>query len=288
MLRAVAKGKPGRPAPGAKTVRVAHGVLRSALTSARRARLVAFNAAADIELPAASRPKVRPWQPAELGAFLDSLGAERLAPLFELIAATRLRRGEACGLRWADVDLTRGVLVVRQQLTQVDLPAERQRPCPSCGKVHKGHAFGPPKTASGDARIVELDGGTAGVLLAHRLTQDTERTQWGAAYVDHDLVFAREDGNPLPLADVTKRFAELAVEAGLRPIRLLSRPGARFRCFHRSVSPGRSPNPSCRSLGNGLSTVSAVRRGSWLAMGLGSCVPGRCNGRPSLLRSGRT
>ncbi|MGE5764300.1 MAG: hypothetical protein ACM3ZF_10615, partial [Mycobacterium leprae] len=35
----------------------------------------------------------------------------------------------------------------------------------------------------------------------------------------------------------------------------LSRPGARYRHCCRSVSPGRSPNPPCRSLGNGLSTV---------------------------------
>ncbi len=59
----------------------------------------------------------------------------------------------------------------------------------------------------------------------------------------------------------------------------LSRPEARFWCCHQPVSPGRSPNPPYRSLGNGLSTVSAVRRGSWLsARGRGSCCPGRCNG----------
>ena len=59
---------------------------------------------------------------------------------------------------------------------------------------------------------------------------------------------------------------------------LLSRPGARCRRCCRSVSPGRSPNPPCRSLGNGLSTVSAVRRGSRVAMGLGSCSLGRRSG----------
>lgn len=73
-----------------------------------------------------------------------------------------------------------------------------------------------------------------------------------------------------------------------RRISPLSRPGARFRCCHRPVSPDRSPNPPCQSPGNGLSTVSAVRRGSWSARGLGSCCPGRSNGRPSLSRSGRT
>ncbi|WP_405088100.1 tyrosine-type recombinase/integrase [Microbispora sp. NBC_01389] len=71
-------------------------------------------------------------------------------------------------------------------------------------------------------------------------------------------------------------------------VRMLSRPGARYWCCHQPVSPDRSPNPPYRSLGNGLSTASAVRRGSWWAMGMGSCCPGRCNGRPSPSRSGRT
>jgi integrase len=205
---------------GPVSVRRVHGTLRSALASALKVQLVAFNAAANLELPAAPRAKVRPWEPAELGAFLDSIGGDRLAPLFELIAATGLRRGEACGLRWSDVDLTRGVVVVRQQLVQVTLPEERTPKCPSCGKAHKGHAFGAPKTKAGESRVVELDGGTIGVLLEHRLRQDAERAEWGAAYVEHDLVFAREDGNPLPLDHVTKRFRELAVAAGLRPVRL--------------------------------------------------------------------
>jgi Transposase, Mutator family len=59
--------------------------------------------------------------------------------------------------------------------------------------------------------------------------------------------------------------------------RWLSRPGA--RCWHccRSVSPGRSPNPACASRRTGLSTVSAVRRGSPLPRGPGS-RPGSGNG----------
>ena len=80
--------------------------------------------------------------------------------------------------------------------------------------------FGRPKTASGEDRVVELDGGVAGVLLAHRLQQDAERATWGAAYFDHGLVFAREDGSPIPPERVTKRFGQMIKAAGLRPIRL--------------------------------------------------------------------
>lgn len=58
----------------------------------------------------------------------------------------------------------------------------------------------------------------------------------------------------------------------------LSRPGARCRDCSRSVSPDLSPNPPCASQRNGLSTVSAVRRGSQGAMGWGLCWPGIGNG----------
>jgi integrase len=102
-------------------------------------------------------------------------------------------------------DLGRGVLVVRQQLVQVTT----RQACPSCGAVHKGHTFGRPKTSSGEERVVELDGGTVGALLAWQLRQEAERAEWREGYADHDLVFCREDGNPLDLAAVTKKFAEL-------------------------------------------------------------------------------
>ncbi len=58
------------------------------------------------------------------------------------------------------------------------------------------------------------------MLLAQRLAQDGERAAWGDAYRDHDLVFAREDGNPLAPEQVTKTFGDLVREAGLRRIRV--------------------------------------------------------------------
>jgi len=53
----------------------------------------------------------------------------------------------------------------------------------------------------------------------------------------------------------------------------LSRPGARCRDYSRSVSPGRSPNPPCRSPGSGLSTASAVQAWSCKVQGLGILLP---------------
>jgi len=207
----------------AATVQRIHATLRSALSTAVRQRLITFNAAKDIELPRVKRPKVKPWEPAELGAFLDSVAAHRLGALFELIAATGLRRGEAIGLRWDDVDLTRRTLIVRQQLVQVVGRKKAKAapvPCPYCAPGHLGVAFGEPKTDAGEGRVVDLDEHTVGVLLAHQLRQQAEREAWGDAYADHGLLFAREDGNPMRPDDVTKLFGVLVDAAGLRRVRL--------------------------------------------------------------------
>ena len=189
---------------GATTIRRIHATLSSALTSARRARLITHNPAADVDLPALPRQKVRPWEPEELAAFLDAASAHRLGGLYEFMAFTGLRRGEACALRWDDVDLERGLLTVRTQLVQVG----------------SGVVEGKPKTRSGEDRRVDLGSRTIGVLLAQQFMQDAERLAWGAAYIDGGRVFTREDGSDLAPEGVTKTFARLVKAAGLRPVRL--------------------------------------------------------------------
>ncbi len=178
-------------APGPATIRRVNATLASALSSAVKAQIVTYNAAKLVDLPKAERPKVNPWEPAQLGAFLDHVASDRIGPLYEFLALTGLRRGEALRLRWRDVDLDRGVIVVRQS-----------------------------KTKAGEGRRVNAGPELVGVLLAHKLAQDAERSAWGTAYQDDDLVFAREDGQPLDPTTVTKRFRRLAAEAGVRPVRL--------------------------------------------------------------------
>jgi len=140
---------------------------------------------------------------------------DRLGPVLDFIAHTGLRRGEAIGLRWSDVDWATGTVVIRQQIVQVGSDAV----C-GCGDVHRGLSFGPPKTASGEARTVHLAGTTVDSLLRHRSSQQAERAAWGSAYRDHELVFAQEDGRPYQPDRVTKRFAKLQRETGLRHVRL--------------------------------------------------------------------
>jgi hypothetical protein len=57
-------------------------------------------------------------------------------------------------------------------------------------------------------------------LLQWRLGQDIDRRSWGAAYEDHGLVVARENGAPLRPEYVTRRFVAITRATGLRQVRL--------------------------------------------------------------------
>ncbi len=216
LLRCLRDGSLGKPL-GVTTIQRLHATLRSALNDAVRAELIEINPAINAAVPKSIRPKVHPWEPDELGQFLDHVSSDRFAPIFELISMAGLRRGEAVGLRWQDVDLVKGFLVVRQQVVQL---TGHDYACPQCGATHRGIDFCAPKTASGEARRVDLGEVAVGSLLAHRLHQDEERRASNSAYRDHGLVFTQPNGDPIHPERVTKRFIELVKSSGLRPVRL--------------------------------------------------------------------
>ncbi|WP_157438197.1 reverse transcriptase domain-containing protein [Actinomadura latina] len=84
-----------------------------------------------------STPRPSPvmvWTPEQTGTFLDRAALHRLHALYHLIAFRGLRRGEACGLRWADVDLDEGTIRVRWQITQNGGRTEQGRPKSEAGE----------------------------------------------------------------------------------------------------------------------------------------------------------
>jgi integrase len=149
------------------------------------------------------RPAVAVWTPQQAGAFLDAAMSHRLYPLYHLIAYRGLRRGEAVGIRWSDMQLEAGNLRITQQVVQLGWETE----------------IGQPKTDSGE-RPVSLDAATVQVLRRWRERQDTERAATHGAWQDTGLVFTHEDGSQLHPDYVSDTFQRIAEEAGLPPIRL--------------------------------------------------------------------
>lgn len=202
---------------GPGTAQRVHATLRAALNAAVRAELVTRNVAAQAEKPTYRRKRVRPWEPEQLGAWLDSISDERLYALYHLGAFAGMRRGELCGLGWDDVDLDKGRITVRWQITGVSYAASRRA-------IKQGNApkfRTRPKTRDGEERIIDLDPGSVDVLRAWRKRQYEERELWGDAYDDtDDLVFTREDGRPLDPNQVYQRFVASVNRLGFKPVPL--------------------------------------------------------------------
>ncbi len=213
-----------------------------------------------LETAAQPPSAVMVWTPAQLGTFLDAAEDDSLYALFHLIAHRGLRRGESCGLAWADVDLDAARLTVRQQIVQLGWDTYEDKP----------------KSDAGD-REVALDAGTVAALRAHRRRQIASRLQWGPAWVDSGKVFTREDGSVLHPATVTNRFQALAGAATLPPIRLHDlRHGAASLMLAAGVAP-KVVQETPRTFvdhAHARHLHARVRRGG--GRGRGSCGGARC------------
>jgi integrase len=128
----------GRPVTAATLKRI-HATIRAVLNAAIRERFIGDNPARYVELLPARRPHavvwtddqirlwqrtgVRPvvaiWTAAQTAQFLHSITGHRLYAAYHLIALRGLRRGEAAGLRWCDLDLDSRVAVINSQSQQV-------------------------------------------------------------------------------------------------------------------------------------------------------------------------
>src|SRR5665647_1226814 len=143
------------------------------------------------------------WSKEQLKAFLEAVAGERISPLWHTIAMTGMRRGEAIGLRWSDVDLEGGRLSVRRAL----IPSGREV------------IVSEPKTAKG-RRVIALDPGTVEVLKAQAARQLEEQTQADQVWVDSGLVFTAENGAALDPESVTRYFRQAVKRSMLPSIRL--------------------------------------------------------------------
>src|SRR5450756_223848 len=198
--------KDGKSGLSPMTIHHVHSCLHKACKDAVRWGHISRN-----PLDAADPPRkkgdgtkeMQTWTKEQLKAFLDSVKDERLSPLRHTIAMTGMRRGEAIGLRWSDVDLEGGRLSARRAL----IPDGRDV------------VVSEPKTVKG-RRVIAIDPGTVEVLKAQAARQLEEQGKWDEAWVDSGLGFTLENGQALAPESVSRYFRHAVKASMLPPIRL--------------------------------------------------------------------
>ena len=179
------------------SIRQIYTVLRAGLDGAVRDRLIATNPCAAVKRPGVPRSEAHYLDTAGVGAVLNAAKESRYYPALALIVSTGLRKGEALGLRWSDVNLDDGWLKVRQTLNRISTRLVTSEP-----KTDRSR------------RTVPLSPAVVAMLRRHKATQATERLKAGDQWTDSGLVFTTEFGGPVDPRNLLRVAEVAAVKAG--------------------------------------------------------------------------
>lgn len=152
-----------------------------ALTVAVECRLIQNNPSAiRVKLAKVEKRKVEPMSVEERQALIKAVEGDRLSALFSVLLFAGLRKGEALGLHWHDVDLEGRKLRVRLQLQ----------------RINKALVLTVPKTEKSQ-RELTIDERAVMALREHRTRQLEERMAAGPVWEDTGLVFTTVVGSPV-------------------------------------------------------------------------------------------
>lgn len=185
----------------ARSIRHAHGVLRTALTYAAGPdqELLPRNVAVGITLPKLEGNKVQVIEETRIAETLSLLEGHSLFPIVAVAIGTGARRGEIAALRWSDLDLDKGTVRIERALEQTKGRIEPKAP----------------KTKAG-YRTLSLPAFSIEALRAHRRKQLEIRMALGAGPLPGEHpVFGDVEGNwPNPYS-ISDRWRDAVKNRGL-------------------------------------------------------------------------
>lgn len=183
---------------GESGVRSTYTVLRLMLEGAVREKLIETNAAASVKRPKVTAKDAAYLEPIGVRDVLAATKGQRYAGVAELLAATGMRRGEALGLLWENVDLDLGVLYVRVQLRR---------------KKGAGLVLVPVKSER-SKRPITLGQAQIDLLRSMRLRQKEERLAAGSKWTETGLVFTTALGTGVDGRNINHMFERVAKREG--------------------------------------------------------------------------
>lgn len=195
------------------SLRIMRTTLRKSLRDARKSGFFVPTAAIDLSEPVSVPRRAKAWLDQEAARqLLDSLEGDRLEALYVTTLSLGLRRGEALGLRWDDIDFAKRSVRVHRSLKRVTNQPLRDGTYPDGQRTRL--VLGEPKT-EGSSRTQPLPDRVVDVLRRHEVRQKEERLAAGAAWNQTGFVFTTPIGTAIDPDNVSHYFSVACKKAGL-------------------------------------------------------------------------
>ena len=186
--------------------------LRAALDEAIDRDLIVVNSAHAIRVRASESDKQRRQDAVgkaltdfEMDVFLETALGDAVYPLFYAMFSLGLRRGEALGLRWKEVDFKANTV---QTVVQVK-SSHRSRPTVGSLKTSRSR------------RTLTMNGDLSEGLRERRAAQETDRAVLDEAWTENEFVFTTTLGTIFSPRDVNWAIHRLCVKANCEGLEIV-------------------------------------------------------------------
>lgn len=196
-----------------RMVRYVYVLIHGALEQAIRNELLEKNVNQYVTIPGKEHKEIVPMSIQEVEQFLEQCKTERLYALYVLALNTGMRKGELLGLQWQDIDFEKRQLTVVHNLALVahnDVDTDEPR---------KSELILTTPKSIKSKRLIPLNDYVINQLLSHQERQRMEKKQYQSIYVDHSMVFCREDGTYIHPRYVLQNFQDILRKAGMQKYR---------------------------------------------------------------------
>ena len=191
------------------TVRKTHNILHKSFENAVKTGLIVRNPLVAVECPKLHSREMTTMNETDIHLLLDYAQSSPYYSLFYTLIFTGMRRSEALGLKWADVDLLMLKISINRSLTYLNIAREGSRILLKSPKTSKSRRF------------ISITPSNAIVLREYRQSQNKTRKSLGMALLaDGDFVFSTFDGKPFLPNSVTHAWIKLTRRCGLPGRRL--------------------------------------------------------------------
>ena len=183
-----------------KTLRNHYATIKAILKFALGLDIVDRVVADRIKSPVVKESVPKVLSECELRSFFKAIEGDRLEAFFWVVVSCGLRKGEAIGLKWSDIDLETGSTTIKRRIARLK------------GLVD----IDTPKSRAG-MRVVQLPKKALEKLLVWKKIQELDK-KLHEGFKDEDWVFTHTTGKWIEPRFVNKKLSELLARAGLEHV----------------------------------------------------------------------